>query len=112
MSRQLPWSQLNDYQDSAYSFDIGAKLVDKRIVHALGLAGEVGEVVEHLKKHWRDGSPLDLGELMTELSDVGWYWAVLSRDYGFRLSDVVDCNLRKLADRRRRNVLAGRGDHR
>lgn len=112
MTRQLPWSQFSDFQTMCHSYSIGAKLVHPRVVNVLGLAGEVGEVVENIKKHWRDGTPLDVGNLATELGDVGYYWAETAHDYGISLNDVVDILLRKLADRRRRNVLAGRGDHR
>lgn len=112
MSRIFKYSQFDDYQDSAWSFDIGSVRCDKRLVHALGLAGEAGEVIEHVKKYYRDGTPMNLTDLRSELSDCQWYLAVLARDFGIALSDVVDTNLTKLADRRKRNVLAGRGDHR
>lgn len=112
MTRQLPWSQFNDYQLMAESYDVGAALCDKRLVHALGLVGEAGEAVEHIKKSFRDGTPIDLGELMLELGDCQWYLTMVARGFGIAHSDLIDANLRKLADRRRRNVLAGRGDHR
>lgn len=44
-------------------------------IAALGLAGETGEVIEHFKKHIRDGKPLDGNiELIYELGDVLHYW--------------------------------------
>jgi NTP pyrophosphatase (non-canonical NTP hydrolase) len=112
MTRILAWQDFNNYQLMAHSYDVGATLCDPRFVHVLGLAGEAGEVVEVIKKWNRDGGTLDLANLRSELSDCLWYLSEVSRDYGIALSDVVDTNLRKLADRRRRNVLRGKGDRR
>jgi NTP pyrophosphatase (non-canonical NTP hydrolase) len=46
---------------------------------ALGLAGEVGEVVEHIKKALRDDAGVITGNrraaLTTELGDALWYLA-------------------------------------
>ena len=99
-------------QQMMVSYDIGAKDCDPKYVHMLGLAGECGEVLELLKKSMRDGTALDKNDLALELGDLGWYQNVLANDYGLRMSRIVDGTLSKLADRRRRNVMAGRGDHR
>lgn len=42
----------------------------------LGLAGEAGEVADHIKKLLRDGW-LDQAGLVDELGDVIYYWACL-----------------------------------
>jgi NTP pyrophosphatase (non-canonical NTP hydrolase) len=103
---------LNRYQDEAVGFDIGARLVAPSTIHALGLAGEAGEVVDILKKHWRDGGVLDVKHLREELGDCLWSLALIAKDYGLTLAEVADFNLAKLERRRMENILAGRRDHR
>lgn len=57
--------------------------------HAMGLAGEAGEVVDLLKKHLYHGHALDTGALAKELGDVLWYVAVLAHRSGLMLSAVA-----------------------
>ena len=78
----------------------------------LGLAGEVGEVCEKIKKHIRDGRELDKDDLTKELGDVLWYLSALSSDLGISLEDVAVNNYEKLKSRQERNVLKGDGDNR
>ena len=79
---------------------------------ALGLAGEVGEVCEKVKKHIRDGRVLDKEDLTKELGDVLWYLSALAGDLGINLEDVAVTNYNKLKSRMERNVLSGSGDNR
>jgi NTP pyrophosphatase (non-canonical NTP hydrolase) len=82
----------------------------------LGLAGEAGEVAEHVKKAVRD----DGGEvseerraaMSKELGDVLWYVAQLASELGLDLDQVARENLDKLFSRQRRGVLSGSGDER
>jgi NTP pyrophosphatase (non-canonical NTP hydrolase) len=82
----------------------------------LGLAGEAGEVAEHVKKAVRD----DGGEvsderrsaMSKELGDVLWYVAQLASELGLDLDEVARENLDKLFSRQRRGVLSGSGDER
>ena len=78
----------------------------------LGLAGEVGEICEKIKKHVRDGRVLDKDDLTKELGDVLWYLSALSTDVGITLEDVAVTNYNKLKSRQERNVLQGSGDNR
>lgn len=93
-----------------YNNDLGA------IYTALGLAGETGEVVEHIKKMVRDNNRLPTPErradITKELGDVMWYVANLASDLDISLEDVVSTNLAKIKDRAARGVLHGSGDHR
>lgn len=80
------------------------------------LNGEAGEIAEEVFKAFRD----DHGEitlerrekLLKELGDVMWYTARLSAELGFKLSDVMTANIKKLQDRKERGVLSGSGDER
>jgi NTP pyrophosphatase (non-canonical NTP hydrolase) len=83
---------------------------------ALGLAGEAGEVCEHIKKAIRDDGGQITDErrsaLRKELGDVMWYLAELCSQLGLEMGDVAEANVEKLADRRERGVLQGSGDNR
>lgn len=78
----------------------------------LGLAGEVGEICEKIKKYVRDGRELDKDDLTKELGDVLWYLSALSGDLGINLEDVAIKNYEKLKSRMERNVISGSGDNR
>jgi len=78
----------------------------------LGLAGEVGEVCEKVKKHIRDGRELDKEDLTKELGDVLWYLSALAGDLDINLEDVANKNYEKLKSRMERNVISGSGDNR
>lgn len=108
--------EFNDYQQSAEKSasypDIGARFV----YPALGLAGEAGEVVEKVKKIFRNFNGEITKEwresIKSELGDVLWYVAMLSRDFGFELEEVAQTNLEKLASRVERDVINSDGDDR
>ena len=67
-------------------------------VAAMGLAGEVGEVMELLKKHWRDGTHPGVN-LLLECGDVLHYLTVILHSYGFTLGEAMGANVTKLEDR-------------
>jgi NTP pyrophosphatase (non-canonical NTP hydrolase) len=64
----------------------------------LGLAGETGEAVEHIKKLLRDGvwHPDAFAE---ELGDVAYYWAALCIAAGRNPSDVLAASKAKIEAR-------------
>lgn len=72
---------------------------DVVVKDALGLAGEVGEVVELIKKDRFQAQPLDPAKLCLELGDVLWYLTDLAHQYGLSLADVAEANSRKLRAR-------------
>lgn len=105
------------------------------VYRALGLAAAAGKECERVKKVVRDKTGvLPVGvlanlqgrflavladentdggaDLVAELADSGWYYAVLARDLGQQLSDVARGNLAKLAGRAARGTLHGSGDNR
>lgn len=81
---------------------------------ALGLAGESGEVANKLKKVIRgDYTENDIKDaIIDELGDVLWYVAGVASVLGVDLDDVASANIRKLTDRKDRNVIQGDGDER
>lgn len=62
----------------------------------LGLAGEIGEVVDILKKHIYHGHDLDMTALLLELGDVMYYLCWLCLETGLDFSDIWFANMAKL----------------
>jgi len=69
-------------------------------VMALGLAGESGEVIEHIKKEIRGDGPLDKQKLKLELGDVLHYACRIALEYGITMNDVMVSNIEKIEARR------------
>lgn len=90
-------------------------LMDKTI-WVMGVAGEAGEVLEKWKKivAYKEGviDEDDLSLLKKELGDVVWYIAVLADSLGLSFDEIMQLNVDKLKDRKKRNVIKGAGDNR
>lgn len=78
---------------------------------ALGLAGEVGEIANKIKKYYRD-EQLDYNAVKTELGDALWYLTMLADELVMTLGDIAEANLAKLASRQQRGTIGGQGDER
>ncbi len=105
----------DDYQKAAVATAIYPDDL-KLIYPAIGLAGETGEVMEHIKKTIRDNNR-QLTEdrrhaLAKELGDVLWYMANLAEDAGLSLADIARQNIEKVNSRKARGVQLGSGDNR
>ena len=61
----------------------------------LGLAGEAGEVADHIKKLLRDGK-LDQAAMADELGDVIYYWAGLCAAIGKTPSELLATSQAKI----------------
>ena len=84
---------------------------------ALGLTSEAGEVAGKVKKLIRDGEDVEGFELKkmaiaSEVGDVLWYCAMLAKEVGVPLNDIMKDNLKKLHGRKVRGTLHGSGDNR
>ena len=79
---------------------------------AIGLAGEVGELLNKIKKIARDNAPVDKEALKEEMGDVLWYLSQIATELGISMSDVAESNLNKIKDRKQRGVISGSGDKR
>lgn len=86
------------------------------IYPALLLPSEVGELLGHLQKAFRDNHGVLPEEkkplFVKEFGDVLWALAELARRCDIKLDDAAVGNIEKLADRARRGVLRGSGDER
>ena len=101
---------LNQYQRRARVYMQG-NVKNDALYLALGLGGEVGEVLEKIKKEIRDGI-FEKKALQKELGDVLWYLSQLSYAYDFDFEDVAKANLSKLQSRYKRGTIGGEGDNR
>jgi|SRR6516165_9796651 NTP pyrophosphatase (non-canonical NTP hydrolase) len=71
---------------------------DKLSYLGLGLAGEAGEVANHIKKLLRDGK-LETGRFTEELGDVIYYWACLCVASGQKPSAMLAGSYEKIVRR-------------
>ena len=83
---------------------------------ALGLAGETGEVIERIKKVFRDKDgrvdEAERIEIIKELGDVLWYLNRIATDLGVAFEEVPQANIKKLHSRLRRGKIHGSGNNR
>ena len=73
--------------------------LDKLINGCLGLAGESGEVLDHIKKALYQGHTMDIKKLAEELGDVLWYIAEICAALGVDMDEVAEQNIAKLMTR-------------
>lgn len=89
----------NDYQREVLR-TLGTHTADDTVtMAALGLAGEVGECVEIVKKAIFHDTPFDPERLKLELGDVLWYLTALCHVSQMTLGDVMEANVAKLRAR-------------
>jgi NTP pyrophosphatase (non-canonical NTP hydrolase) len=114
--RQLSSITASLYQEKACETAIFPKHQAMEYL-TLGLTGEAGEIANKVKKFIRDGAPPDEYEAKKieigyEIGDVLWYCAVLAEEMGMNLGHIMEKNLEKLHDRKKRGRLSGSGDNR
>ena len=68
-------------------------------VSGLGLAGESGEVADHIKKVVGHGHELDRAYVKKELGDALWYIQYTASLLGMTLEEVAQANIEKLKAR-------------
>lgn len=97
--------KISDYQKQAARTLIDAPGFDPTnqeimtVWNALGLAGEAGEVAEHVKKGIFHQHGIDPSILRKELGDVLWYVAALCTTQGLSMEEVMEENIEKLKRR-------------
>lgn len=118
----------NEYQKLASRTNDGfatSRLMTKMIEHedwlidiggvlnaCLGLAGEVGELNDMIKKWVFHEKELDETHLKKELGDVMWYVAMMCQSMGWELDDVLQMNIDKLIARYPEGFDVNRANHR
>lgn len=108
--------EFNEYQQKSRQTAVYPVIGQGFVYPALGLAGESGEVVEKIKKIFRDQQGMVGDEqrqaVAKELGDVLWYLAQLATELDLDLNQVAQDNLDKLFSRQQRGQLHGSGDER
>ena len=108
--------EFKEYQQESRKTAVYPVIGQGFVYPALGLAGESGEVVEKVKKIFRDQQGIVGDEqrqaVAKELGDVLWYLAQLATELDLDLNQVAQDNLDKLFSRQQRGQLHGSGDER
>lgn len=102
---------IDDYQLFTASVWVSEGKREQDAIAALGLAGETGEAVEHIKKLYRDGK-WNEEDFIKEMGDVIYYWARLLDIKGIPASKVLSVNMEKLNKRKQKNTIQGSGNYR
>lgn len=116
--------ELNEYQEKAMTTCMESS--NNFSYMFLNLVGEVGELASKVAKHIRKEKAYitenylftelctwdEEEELMKEAGDILWQLSGLCRVMDWKLEDVAQMNLEKLASRKQRNVIDGNGDNR
>ena len=108
--------QLSEYQEKAKTTALYPNVGNNLSYPALGLGGEVGEVLNKVKKVDRDHEGKVTDEYRAifkkEIGDVLWYIAALATELNLDLNDIAQANIDKLLSRKERGTLHGDGDDR
>lgn len=110
----------DQFQKECAKTDVGTSVQDVLkpgwLYYALGVAGESGELMEKIKKHFRDDGGVPTTEFIEavekEMGDVLWYMARLGDAFGLSLNQVALANVAKLQSRMDRGKIHGDGDNR
>ncbi len=84
---------------------VSKQFVEKRagadgFMHAaVGLSGEAGEVLDHIKKNWVYGRELDREKVLEEMGDTFHYFMMLCIKMDVSLEEVILNNIEKLNKR-------------
>lgn len=70
-----------------------------RIHAAMGICGEAGELIDHMKKVTFNNKDLDEKYLVAELGDICWYMNLMITALGTTWEHVFDVNIAKLSAR-------------
>ncbi len=65
----------------------------------MGLCGEAGEAIDHVKKVRFHGHTLNRDYLAKELGDIAWYLAEAAWALDLSLDEIFEMNIQKLSSR-------------
>lgn len=108
---------LNTFQRKAHETSHDTMIGGDFLLYpVLGLAGESGELLNRIKKIYRDSGGVythaDRDAVVLEAMDCAWYIAEICTQLGVSLNDAAQMLLTKLASRQQRGVIGGSGDNR
>lgn len=98
--KYLKWAITKDRGYDALMERLRSNHGQMRLMHAvMGLAGEVGEVTDAVKKSVLYNKPLDVENVKEEAGDILWYMALLLDQVGSSFEEVMQMNHDKLEKR-------------
>jgi NTP pyrophosphatase (non-canonical NTP hydrolase) len=72
----------------------------EELLHAsVGIAGEAGEIIDTVKRHWIYRDELNRKNILEEAGDVLFYTTALLLRSGYTLQEAIDHNVEKLSER-------------
>ena len=90
----------NEYQQKAMFFRNSENSKDDALLlGVIGLCGEAGEAIDHIKKVRFHGHSLDRDYMCKELGDIAWYLAETAWALDIPLEEIFVKNLEKLQKR-------------
>lgn len=90
----------NTYQGLAKNTAGFQEIHEERLVCAvLAMAGEVGELANHIKKGIWHGHGINQEFVLEELGDILWYLSETATSMNIYLDDVAEFNIDKLRQR-------------
>ena len=72
---------------------------ERVLLAAIGIGGEAGEVIDHIKKLCFHDKPLDRAAFILELGDLLWYYTLLLSATDITYTEVMTRNIEKLVAR-------------
>ena len=92
--------EANDYQEKAMYFRSPELSKEEGLINStMGLCGEAGEAIDHVKKVRFHGHKLDKEYLCKELGDIAWYLAEAAWALDLSLEEIFQKNIEKLSAR-------------
>lgn len=102
----------NDYQERALACSVLEDPGAEVTYGVMNTASEAGEIAGKFAKAVRDGTEVDVNEVIKEMGDVLWSLACLARGLGVEFNEVAEVNVAKVESRMERGTIAGSGDNR
>lgn len=97
---EVEFMNMYEYQKKASRTVPSEKWFNTKIANfSMGLVGEAGEVIDHLKKVIYHNHELDREEIEKELGDVLWYLTALATTMNMDLNEIAKKNIDKLKAR-------------
>lgn len=109
--------ELNTFQELAHKTSHDTMIGGDMLLYpVLGLAGEAGELLNKVKKIYRDSGGVythaDRNAVIAEAMDCAWYISEICTQLGVDLDSAAHVLLSKLNSRQQRGVIGGSGDNR
>ena len=89
----------NDYQKETLRTLRAGSYEDQCANMCMGMCGEIGEVVDMMKKHIYQGKELDINDVIEEVGDVLWYLSNFCNINKITLEECMYNNSMKLKKR-------------